>query len=139
MAVERYRSLRKGLLDKLGVTPASSVAVLGVSDAEFLRQLSERTGIMPSDRLSRNLDLIFYGADSLEELGRLATLRKFLKPTGAIWVVALKGKAARIKDADSMRAGKAAGLVDNKVCGFSETQTALRLVIPVNAREASPA
>ena len=55
-------------------------------------------------------------------------------PTGAIWVVSLKGKAARVKDVEVMRAGKAAGLVDNKVCGFSATHTALKLVIPVAAR-----
>jgi hypothetical protein len=33
-----------------------------------------------------------------------------------------------------MAAGKAAGLVDNKVASFDETRTSLRLVIPVALR-----
>lgn len=37
-------------------------------------------------------------------------------------------------DVDVMRAAKAAGLIDNKVCGFSATHTALKLVIPPAAR-----
>ena len=41
---------------------------------------------------------------------------------------------AKIKDVEVIAAAKAAGLVDNKVVGFSETHTALRLVIPVNQR-----
>jgi len=46
--------------------------------------------------------------------------------------VSLKGKAARLKDVDVIAAAKAAGLVDNKVVGFSDTHTSLRLVIPVD-------
>jgi hypothetical protein len=41
---------------------------------------------------------------------------------------------AKIKDVDVIAAAKAAGLVDNKVVSFSETHTALRLVIPVDQR-----
>ncbi len=67
-------------------------------------------------------------------VARLAELKRHLAPAGAIWVVSLKGKAARVKDVDVMRAAKAAGLVDNKVCGFSATHTALKLVIPVVER-----
>ena len=45
---------------------------------------------------------------------------------GALWIVSLKGKAARLKDTEVMAAAKAVGLVENKVCAFSETRTALR-------------
>ncbi|HXQ47959.1 MAG TPA: hypothetical protein VN806_15180 [Caulobacteraceae bacterium] len=47
---------------------------------------------------------------------------------GALWVVSLKGKLARIKDTDAMAAAKAHGLVGVKVCAFSETKTALKFV-----------
>ncbi len=133
----------KSLIDKLGLKPESRVAVLGVDDAEFRAQAVARLKIPPLTRLaaavsgakeSAPLDFIFYAADSAEELAPLRELKARLAPTGAIWVVSLKGKAARIKDTDVMRGAKAAGLVDVKVCGFSATHTALKLVIPVAAR-----
>lgn len=45
-------------------------------------------------------DFIFYAADSLEALKDLSRLKAYLKSKGAIWVVSLKGKQARIKDTD---------------------------------------
>ena len=51
----------------------------------------------------------------------------------AIWIVYPKGQR-HIREADVMRAGKAAGFTDNKICRFSETHTALRFVIPVARR-----
>jgi len=123
----------KSVIDKLGVKPDARVAVLGVKDELFLRQLRERAPDV-SNRLRPNLDLIFFAADNQTELGKLSRLKASLKPGGAIWVVSLKGKAARIKDVDVIAAAKAAGLVDNKVVGFSDTHTSLRLVIPVKRR-----
>jgi hypothetical protein len=128
-----HRVYDKSVIDKLGVKSDSRVAVLGVKDALFLRQLRERAPDM-SNRLRRNLDLIFFAADSPTELQKLERLKASLKPDGAIWVVSLKGKAARIKDVDVIAAAKSAGLVDNKVVGFSDTHTSLRLVIPVDRR-----
>ena len=68
-----------------------------------------------------------HGSQSLRQ-----RLKASLRPDGAIWVVSLKGKVARLKDVDVIAAAKAAGLVDNKVVGFSDTHTSLRLVIPVD-------
>ena len=119
----------KGLLDKLGVKPGASVCVIGVQDQAFLSQLQSRTDQV-AQRPQRDTDLIFYAADSVDALNSLTRLKASLKPDGAVWVVSLKGKQARIKDTDVMAAARAAGLVDNKVVGFSETHTALKLVIP---------
>jgi hypothetical protein len=116
--------------DKLGLQPGQRVVVLGVDDADFLAETTTRLGAAPLRRLADELDLIFHAADSAEELRLLAKLKTHLQPAGAIWVVSRKGKEATVKDVDVMRAAKAAGLVDNKVCSFSETHTALRLVIP---------
>jgi hypothetical protein len=124
----------KSLIDKLGVKPDSRVAALGVNDPEFLAQAKERLGAVPASKSSKDLDFIFYAADSATELARLKSLKAHLQPAGAIWVVSRKGGAATIKDTDVMKVARAAGLVDTKVCGFSATHTALKLVIPKDQR-----
>ena len=129
-----HRVYTTSLIDKLGVKPDSKVSLLGIHDAAFEQQLAERTNDIAKGRLRKESDLIFYAADSLAALGKLERLKAHLKPNGAIWVVSLKGKPARIKDIDVIRAAVAAGLVDNKVVSFSETHTALRLVIPIAKR-----
>jgi hypothetical protein len=78
-------------------------------------------------------DAIFYGVTSTAELSRLETLKASLKPNGAIWIVRPKGRP-EISERATMAAGKAAGLVDVKVLGFSPTHTAEKFVIPVAQR-----
>lgn len=124
----------KSLIDKLGVKPGSRVAVLGVDDADFLVQLQGRLAGVVAGPSAKDLDFIFYAADTDGQLAKLKTLRARLQPAGAIWVVSRKGKEATIKDVDVMKAARAAALVDNKVCSFSATHTALKLVIPLAAR-----
>ena len=51
----------------------------------------------------------------------------------AVWVVWPKGQKAFRED-DARTAGPAAGLVDVKVASFSETLSALKMVIPVKDR-----
>jgi hypothetical protein len=121
-------------MDKLGVKPFQRISVIGVDDDAFWAQLIDRAADTMQGRLRKDSDLIFFAADSLSELQQLARLKTYLVSNGAIWVVSSKGKAARIKDVDVIAAAKAAGLVDNKVVSFSETHTALRLVIPVKQR-----
>jgi hypothetical protein len=121
------------LIDKLGVKPMSKVSVLGIDDKYFWEQLLARTPDV-SRRLRKDSDIIFYAADSEAALKKLKSLKGYLRKDGAIWVVSLKGKQAKIRDVQVIAAAKAAGLVDNKVVSFSETHTALRLVIPVALR-----
>ena len=123
----------RSLMDKLGVKPDSRVSVLGLQDPAFHAQLEQRTADI-SNRLRQESDFIFYAADRLDQLKQLARLKDGLKSNGAIWVVSLKGKQARIKDVDVIAAAIAAGLVDTKVVSFSDTHTALKLVIPVAKR-----
>ena len=122
------------LLDKLGVKPFHRVSVIGVDDEAFWAQLIDRAADSVKGRLRKDSDLIFFAADSLSELQQLAHLKTHLVRNGGVWVVSLKGKAARIRDVDVIAAAKAAGLVDNKVVAFSATHTSLRLVIPVKER-----
>lgn len=118
----------KSLLDKLGVKPGLSLAVLGIKDAEFLAQIKS-----PGKRLKQNLDLVFLGVEAPADLARLPEIRRHLAPAGAVWIVYPKGLKS-ITQADVMAATKAAGLVDVKVAAFSKTHTALKAVIPQLAR-----
>ena len=111
-------------LDKLGVKPGLRVGVIGVEDPTFEAELAERDAPALADR--RDLDLVFYAADSAGELARIGDLLPALAERGAMWVVSRKGKAATVKDVEVMAAARAAGLVDSKVCAFSDTLTALR-------------
>src|SRR5690349_18760786 len=75
------------LLDKLGVKSGMRVAVLGVEDASFLAQLAERTSQVARKTPKRDTEIIIFGADAVTDLARLAELRDYLTPAGAIWVV----------------------------------------------------
>jgi hypothetical protein len=105
-----------------------------VEDAAFFAQLERRLEPAPTAPPAGNLDFVFYAANDAASLTALKSLKSRLQPAGAIWVVSLKGKSATIKDTDVMKAARAAGLVDVKVCSFSATHTALKLVIPKSRR-----
>ena len=113
----------KGRLDKLGVRAGQSIGVVNLEDPAFEAELAARTPLADGEG---ELDLLFFGADSAEELARVASLLPRLAPRGALWIVSLKGKALRVRDVEVMAAAKAEGLVDSKVCAFSDTRTALR-------------
>ena len=119
-------------LDKLGIKPAHAVLVVGKVDAAFVRELETRAARV-STRADGEADAIFYAADARSALGKLKPLQEHLKRDGAIWVIRPKGVDA-ITEADVMKAGKAAGLVDVKVVRFSDTHTAEKFVIPVAKR-----
>lgn len=123
----------RSLLDKLGVRAGMRVAVIGVDDLDFLRQLSERVGRYDA-AAAPSSDVIVLGVDDVAQLTVLASLRERLVPDGAIWVVHRKGKEATVRDTDVFAAARVAGLVDVKVASFSATHTAERLVIPRAAR-----
>jgi hypothetical protein len=122
------------LLDKLGVKEGMRVAVLGIDDDEFEEQLGKRTDDVAHRTPKKKTDMIVFGVDQVTRLARLATLRDYLTPAGAIWVVHTKGKAATVRDVDVFAAARTAGLVDVKVASFSATHTAEKLVVPVKAR-----
>ncbi len=122
----------KPRLDKLGVKPGACVAVIGVEDKTFRSELKQRTSDI-SAQPKKDSDLIFVAAANKAGLKQLKTLQKFLKPNGAIWVVWPKGQP-QLKENDIIAAAKAVGLIDNKVVSFSETLSALRLVIPLARR-----
>lgn len=117
-------------IDKLGVRPGARCCLLGGFEPGFLGELRDRTSDISQGRLIDACDIVIVIIDTLDGLGTLGELRRHIRQDGAIWVVSRKGRAATIRDADVMEAARAVDLVDNKVVSFSDTQTALRLVIP---------
>lgn len=126
----------RALLDKLGVKPGQRVAVVGVGDADFHRDLAARVpeySRQVSGESRDEYDLIFLAAESKEDLQQVKSVARRLQKAGGFWIVYPKGQS-HIREADVFAAGKSAGLTDNKVCRFSETHTALRFVIPIAKR-----
>jgi hypothetical protein len=103
-------------LDKLGVKPGTRIRLIGRHDADFRRELGGQGAITTRSKP----DLVFVTVNTKEELVELA-----YHSEGAIWVVYPKGVDA-VTQSDVITAGRAAGLVDIKVCAFSATHTALK-------------
>jgi hypothetical protein len=124
------------LLDKLGVRPNARVHLVGDFGTDFRALLSQCTHEVHDGEPSATAPagLVFLTADSHAELAPLSRLRHAIVPNGAVWVVSTKGKFATLGDVEVIEAALAAGLVDNKVVSFSDTQTALRLVIRLRDR-----
>jgi hypothetical protein len=118
--------------DKLGLRPGLAVAILGVRDDDFHKEVE---AIVPSVsiRLRKQLDLIFFAAERKDDLRKLQSLFHALAPAGALWVIYPKGVAS-ITENQVLQAGREAGLTDTKVASFSSTYTGLKFVIPVAAR-----
>jgi len=124
----------KSTLDKLGARPGMKVAALGLdSERAFLAELRARVADLRTDRPARGTDMVIVRVDAGSALTRLAKLETIIRPDGAIWVVWPKGQA-HIKEGMIREAALAQGLVDVKVCAFSGTLSALKLVIPVARR-----
>jgi hypothetical protein len=123
----------KGRLDKLGVKPGMRVAVLGLEDAAFLKELRERTSEVRTSRPRKDSDLVVVALSKTADLPKLKALRAAIKKDGMIWVVWPKGRK-EFREDDVRAYGPTAGLVDVKVMSFSDTLSGLKLVIPKKDR-----
>jgi hypothetical protein len=122
------------LLDKLGIRPGMRVALVDVDDPDIRAQIAARTTDLTDGWPEPDTDVVLFGADTWEGLAPLRELAALIRPNGSIWVVSRKGKTRTLRDVEVIEAAKVARLVDNKVCSFSTTHTAIRLVIPVARR-----
>lgn len=119
----------KSRIDKMDVKPDSRVAAVAMRDDDFIEELLARATAVAS-RLGRGpYDLVFYRADQPAALARLETLRDRIEQNGAIWIVTPKGRP-ELGHGPVVAAAKRAGLVDVKTARYSDTHTALKLVIP---------
>jgi hypothetical protein len=114
---------------KLGIKAGMSVRVSGEFPADFLAELATVEKCAPRAKA----DLVFLLAPARKALAQISKLSTGLQPAGAVWVVYPKG-VAEIREVEVIEAGRAVGLKDVKVASFSPTHTALKFVIPVNAR-----
>jgi hypothetical protein len=120
-------------LQKIGAKADWRVSAIGVEDVGFLNELEAAVAFLSIGRVVKKSDAIFFGVTGESELTRLEKLKASLTPNGALWIIRPKGRP-EISERATMAAGKAAGLVDVKVVGFSATHTAEKFVIPVKAR-----
>lgn len=120
------------LLDKLGVKPGLKISVLGLEDPSFLKQLEGRS-VDVSTRARKGSDLIFFYMGDRSALPRLGDLQRSLQPAGALWALWPKGRK-EFREDDIRVFGLQVGLVDVKVVAFSDTLSALKMVIPVALR-----
>ena len=120
-------------LQKIGAKADWRVSAIGVEDVAFLKEIEAAVAFLSIGRAVKNSDAIFFGVTGESELARLEKLKASLTPSGALWIIRPKGRP-EISERATMAAGKAAGLVDVKVVGFSATHTAEKFVIPVQAR-----
>ena len=118
------------LLDKLGIRPGMRVALIDIDDPEIRKLIAQRTTDITEGEPKPETDVVLFGAEAPADLEPFPVLASRIRPNGAIWVVSRKGKAATLRDVEVMAAARDARLIDNKVCSFSATHTAIRLVIP---------
>lgn len=122
------------LLDKLGVKPGSRVCLVDLDASWFVDELRSRTRDIVFAKPRGKCDLVFYGVKKPGDLARLKSLKEWIEPNGAIWAVREKGPGSAVRDTAMIEGGLAAGLVDNKIASFSETQGAMRFVFRLRDR-----
>lgn len=131
----------RDLLDKLGLKPGHAVRVAGGGDKALLARVREKVGRAP---VRRGLaDVVLYWPRSVGEITpRLAELRRAIVENGGIWVFTAKRDQRSasgmeyLNQSDLIPLGLAAGLVDNKTCSVSETESGMRFVIRKKDRRA---
>jgi hypothetical protein len=125
-------------IEKLGVKPDADVLLLGIeADTAFVRELRD-VGAAIRTSGTQPADMIFAVFRHRDDLRRLPPLVPRIKANGVLWTLRPKG-SKDLTEAEMMRAGQAAGLVDVKVVSFSDVLTAEKFVVPVAKRAAHPA
>ena len=125
----------RDVTDKLSIRAGDAVRVVGQGERQLLARVRQKTGrrLIDSDTL---LDVVLYWPKNIEEITpTLFELRGAIRPAGGIGVITAKrdrtsasGMAYVSQDA-LIPFGRAAGLVDNKICSISDDESAIRFVI----------
>lgn len=134
MRAEERDYSHRSLFDKLGVREDARVALVGKHDDAFLRGLAAALEKGASTQLRASYDIIFLRVDAPRELAKVAVAAEHLVPNGRLWIFHPKGKGASPSDSEVRAAGLRAGLVDNKISGYTVTHTATQYVIPIAKR-----
>ena len=143
METEAQRAARyaaKDVVDKLGITPGGVVLTAGTKrDADLVARARKKAG-RPFARAGEKADVVLYWPGTAAEITReLTALRTRIAEAGGIWVLSAKRGSERAGrpylGSDVIALGLAAGLVDNKICSISDTDTAMRFVIRRSERK----
>jgi hypothetical protein len=136
----------RDVLDKLGLKPGHAVRAVGGGDKALLARVRERVGVaLRAGGLVRagQADVVLYWPRRADEITpTLAGLCQGIVDNGGIWVfTAKRGQRSAsgmdyLNHADLIPLGLAAGLVDNKICSVSDTESAMRFVIRKKDRQA---
>jgi Protein of unknown function (DUF3052) len=120
------------LFDKLGIKAGHVVSIVGLDDKTFLRDLKQRTEAVFEDKIEPNSDVIIFRATTKADLRRLKPLQKSIERDGAIWIIRTKSPkdSKTATERDVITAVRASGLVDVKICAFSDELSAMKAVIP---------
>ncbi len=125
----------RDITDKLGLKPGQAVRVVGRGDKALLVRVRAKIGRSLA-RAGAPADVILYWPKSFDEITpTLKALREAIAPNGGIWVMtAKKGCASAsgmtyLNQTDLIPLGLAAGLVDNKTCSVSVSESGMRFVI----------
>jgi hypothetical protein len=125
-------------LDKLGVKDGMKVAVLGLDDPAFAKELEARGATVAGGRAAAGTDMVFLACRTRAGLKALPALARAIKAEGAIWVLWPKG-IKEMKEQDVRDVMDGTGLVDVKVVSFSDALSGLKLVIRRERRPAKEA
>jgi hypothetical protein len=113
------------LLDKLGIKAGMKTVLLGFGDRSFMQHHPYETCL----KEGVEFDAILFHASTLNDLRNLHKIKHAVGKKTMLWIVYPKGR----KDITEMQVfvhGKGIGLVDVKVCKFSDTHTGLKFVRP---------
>ncbi|MEI8282075.1 MAG: hypothetical protein WCG75_06705 [Armatimonadota bacterium] len=120
----------KTRLDKLGLKQNHSYQAWGEFDESFPSELAKVAGAPGT----APLDAVFIRMDHVDDLGKMNAAREQIVQNGMIWAVWPMGRKEfsenHIRDFALQN-----GLVDVKVAKFSETLSALKMVIRVKDRK----
>lgn len=123
--------LDKAGLSKLAGTGAA-VVVIGEPDAAFAGELAAIGAKVNARAKSAPLAFVF-AHDAAKCRAGVKSARAMIAADGAIWVVYPRGQRSFTEN-DVLTTGRALGLKDVKVMRFSDTDTALKFVVPLDAR-----
>jgi len=125
----------KSTADKLGLKPGLKISAVHIPDDQVVTDARRIAAEFNSnkDKPLPDSDMIFFGAEAVQDLSAIKRLVSSLASTGAIWIVYPKGRK-EITELQVLAAGRKAGLVDVKVVAYSATHTALKFVRPKDKR-----
>jgi hypothetical protein len=111
------------LLDKLGIKAGMKVSLLNFGDRSFMGEIDYDTCL----KSEVEYDAVLIHTPTLNELSGLHKIKHAIGKKTILWIVYPKGRKD-ITERQVFVHGKAIGLVDVKVCRFSDADTALKFV-----------